>query len=74
MFDNIPLVSWTFLNQCLEILIGTVLISACLADEEMTLEEDSIEESRRRAEDDQRKALMEVQRREEEKRAKEEKM
>ena len=50
------------------------LVPACLADEEMTLEEDSIDESRRRAEEEQRRALMEVQRREEEKRATEERM
>jgi hypothetical protein len=51
-----------------------ITVPACLADEELSLEEDSVEESRRRAEDEQRRALLEVQRREEEKRATEERV
>ena len=49
-------------------------LSACLADEELKAEEDSIEETRRRTEEQSRRAQLEVQMREEEKRIREERM
>ena len=47
---------------------------ACLADEELKAEEDTIEETKRRAEEQSRRAQLEVQMREEEKRIREERM
>ena len=49
-------------------------IAACLADEELKAEEDSIEETRRRNEEQSRWTQLEAQRREEEKRIREERM
>ena len=48
--------------------------SACLADEELKAEEDTIEETKRKAEEQSRRAQLEVQMREEEKRIREERM
>ena len=47
---------------------------ACLADEELKLEEDSVEETRRKAEEESLRKQLEAQKREEEKRRREEKM
>lgn len=48
--------------------------AACLADEELKLEEDTIEEHRRKAEDESRRSQLVVQQQEDFKRKKEEKM
>eukprot|EP00094_Tigriopus_californicus_P005635 TCALIF_05432-PA protein Name:"Similar to DNMBP Dynamin-binding protein (Homo sapiens)" AED:0.05 eAED:0.05 QI:0/0.53/0.43/1/0.8/0.87/16/1294/2068 len=49
-------------------------LQACLADEELKLEEDAIEENRRKAEDESRRSQLAVQQREDFKRKKEEKI
>ena len=48
--------------------------AACLADEEIRLEEDSVEETRRRAEEESLRKQLEAQKKEEEKRRRELKM
>ena len=48
------------------------LFSACLADEELQAEEESIEELRRKAEEERFRAQLEAQQREEERRKEEE--
>ena len=56
-----------FLNTCLPI-----ISIACLADEELQAEEESIEELRRKAEEERFRAQLEAQQREEERRKEEE--
>ena len=48
--------------------------TACLADEELRMEEDTVEDTRKQAEDESRRLQLEAQKREEEKRIREEKM
>ena len=53
---------------------SNLVLVACLADEELKAEEDSIEETKKRVEEQSRRAQLEVQMREEEKRIREERM
>ena len=55
------------MNTCL-----SIISIACLADEELQAEEESIEELRRKAEEERFRAQLEAQQREEERRKEEE--